>query len=320
MTLVQLRHFICLADAGSFSKAAEQAFVTQPALSRSIQALEETLGVRLVDRVGRRVELTPMGRQTLARARQLVSDATELVDGAQQQGRGDAATLSIGMGSGPAVLLMTRLLLEVARLRPRWRVEVARGATELLVQRLHSRTLDALVVDLRSLVPSPDLRVELAVELPGAFMVRPGHPLARQRAVTFEAVMAYPLASSPLSVEVSRGLVALYGPRAHPEHGVGVRCEDIASLVSVAEHSDAVLLAIRASAPGLVALEMAPPMALSARLGVVTLARRTLPPAMAVVREMIGRWLAESAAPAQQAALATRARPPKAPRPVKAAR
>jgi DNA-binding transcriptional LysR family regulator len=295
MTLAQLRHFICLADAGSFSRAAEQAFVTQPALSRSIQALEETLGVRLVDRIGRRVELTPMGRETLARARQLVSDAAELVDGAQQQGRGEAATLRVGMGSGPAGLLMARLLLQVAQLRPQWRVEVARGATELLVQRLHSRTLDALVVDLRSLVPSPDLRVELAHELPGAFLVRPGHPLARRKALTFDELAAYPLASSPLSPEVSRGLVGLYGLAAHPDHCVGLRCEDIASLVEVAERSDAVLLAIRASAPGLRVLDMAPAMHLSARLGVVTLARRTLPPAMSVVSGMIGEWLAKAA-------------------------
>ncbi len=68
MTLVQLRHLVALAQTGSFSKAAQAQFLTQPALSRSIRALEDDLGMALFDRVGRRIELTPFGRETLARA------------------------------------------------------------------------------------------------------------------------------------------------------------------------------------------------------------------------------------------------------------
>jgi hypothetical protein len=65
MTLVQLRHLIALAHTGSFSKAAQAQFLTQPALSRSIRALEDELGLPLFDRVGRRVELTPFGHEPL---------------------------------------------------------------------------------------------------------------------------------------------------------------------------------------------------------------------------------------------------------------
>ncbi|WP_157991659.1 LysR family transcriptional regulator, partial [Caldimonas tepidiphila] len=72
MTLVQLRHLISLAESGSFSRSAEALCLTQPALSRSILALEQELGQPLFDRIGRRSELTPFGREALARARQLV--------------------------------------------------------------------------------------------------------------------------------------------------------------------------------------------------------------------------------------------------------
>jgi DNA-binding transcriptional LysR family regulator len=65
MTLVQLRHLIALAQTGSFSKAAEAVFLTQPALSRSVRALEDEFGAPLFDRVGRRIELTPFCRDTL---------------------------------------------------------------------------------------------------------------------------------------------------------------------------------------------------------------------------------------------------------------
>jgi len=61
------------------------------------------------------------------------------------------------MGSGPGAMLMTPLLLKMAQERPRLQVEVARAGTELLVQALRERTLDALVGDARSLRPAQDL-------------------------------------------------------------------------------------------------------------------------------------------------------------------
>ena len=293
MTLVQLRHLVALAESGSFSRAAERVHLTQPALSRSIQSLEEELGATLFDRIGRRAELTSVGREILERARQLVLDAQDLNERARAAARGRIGRLRVGMGSGPAALLMTPLLLEVASTRPQWRVEVARGATDLLVERLRNRTLDALVVDLRSLPAGDDLKVDLQRELRGAFMVRRGHPLARRRALRFEELRAYPIAGIPLSAEVASGLVALYGPAAHPDQALSVRCEDIESLVDVAQRSDAVLLSIRAAGPGLVELPLDPPMTLSARLGVVTLARRAAPASLQVLRTLADRLMAD---------------------------
>lgn len=293
MTLVQLRHLIALADSGSFSRAAERVHLTQPALSRSIQSLEDELGAALFDRIGRRAELTPMGREILERARLLVLDAQDLQERARATARGRTGRLRVGMGSGPAALLMTPLLLQVAANRPLWRVEVARGDTELLVQRLRARTLDALVVDLRSLPAAQDLQVEFERELRGAFMVRRGHPLARRRALRFEDVRAYPLAGIPLSAEVASALVALYGSAAHPDQALSVRGEDIPSLVDVAQRSDAVLLSIRAAAPDLVELPLNPPLNVSARLGLVTLARRTAPASLEVLRELALRLLTD---------------------------
>ena len=288
MTLVQLRHLIALAQTGSFSRAAQAQFLTQPALSRSIRALEDELGMPLFDRVGRRIELTAFGRATLERARLLISDADELQGSGQRSREGERGVLRIGMGSGPGAMLMTPLLMTVALDHPQVHVEIARGGTELLVQSLRARTLDALVVDARSMKPAPDLRVDLQLEMRGAFMVRRGHPLTRLRGgVSFEALARYPIASTPLSDEVARVLIARYGPQAHPEHCVTLRCQEVASLVEVAEHSDAVLLAIRAAAPTLVELAMRPALDSTARLALVTLARRSEAPLLRLVRELM---------------------------------
>lgn len=299
MTLVQLRHLISLAQTGSFSRSAAALFLTQPALSRSIRALEDELGRPLFDRVGRRNELTPFGCDVVARAGDLVQSADDLRERGRQVGDGHEGLLRLGLGSGPGAMLMTPLLQRMALERPRLRVEVARGGTDLLVQALRERRLDALVVDARSLRPAPDLDARFLHEMPGAFMVRRGHPLARRRAApVFSDLRRYPIASTPLSDEVARLLVERYGPQAHPDECVTLRCDEIPSLVDVVRHSDAVLLAIRAAAPDLVELALDPPLAATARFGLVTLARRTEAPALSVVREMMAERLATVPTPA----------------------
>jgi DNA-binding transcriptional LysR family regulator len=292
MTLVQLRHLTSLAETGSFSKSAAALFLTQPALSRSIRALEAELGQPLFDRIGRVSELTPFGRQVVERARELVLSADDLRDSGRRVRDGHEGVLRIGMGSGPGSMLMTPLLMKTAQERPRLRLEIARAGTELLVQSLRERALDALIVDARSLRPAPDLKAEFVHEMRGAFMVRRGHPLARRRAApTFDDLLRYPLASTPLSDEVARTLVERYGPHAHPSVCVTLRCEEIPSLVEVARRSDAVLLAIRAAAPDLVELTLRPALAATARFGLVSLARRTEPPGLAAVRSLMAELL-----------------------------
>ncbi len=294
MTLVQLRHLLSLARTGSFSQSAAALFLTQPALSRSIRALEAELGQPLFDRIGRSSELTPFGREAVERARELVLGADELRDTGRRTGEGQAGVLRIGMGSGPGAMLMTPLLLKVAQERPRLRVEVARAGTELLVQALRERNLDALVVDGRSLRPAPDLNAEILHEMRGAFMVRKGHPLARRRtAVCFDDILRYPMAATPLSDEVARVLVERYGPGAHPSACVTLRCDEIRSLVEATRHSDAVLLAIRGAAPDLVELRVQPALAATARFGLVTLRRRTQPPSLDIVRGLMRRLLVD---------------------------
>lgn len=292
MTLVQLRHLLALADAGSFSRAAKACFVTQPALSRSIRALEDSLGQPLFDRVGRRVELTPFGRDLLQRARAIVADVDELRASGRRAREGAAGRVAIGLGSGPAALLTTPLLLHMATRYPRVRVDLATGSVALLTQALRERTLDALVFEVRAMPPATDLQIDVLAELRGAFLCRRGHPLRRRRApVRFADVLRYPVLTTPLGPEVARVLIEQYGPEAHPDHCATLRCEDIASLAAVAQRSDAVLLAVRATAPDLAELPLDPPLRASARFGIVTRAGRSAAPALAIVRPQLQRLL-----------------------------
>lgn len=292
MTLVQLRHVIALVEARSFSRAAEGQFLTQPALSRSVRALEDELGQALFDRVGRRIELTAFGAEFVARARQIVFEVDEMAASSRRMQEGRGGRLRVGMGSGPGAMLMTALLLEMARNHPGVQLTLSRGSTDRLVQGLRERQLDALVIDARSLSPSSDLNLVTLSEMRGVFMCRKGHPLLRtKKPLRFDALRRFPIASTPLSDEVSRMLVELYGPLAHPEQCVTLRCEEIASLVDVVRASDAVILAIRAAAPDLVELPMHPAMVGKARFGLVTLAGRAAPASLGILRDLARKVL-----------------------------
>ncbi|MET8567526.1 LysR family transcriptional regulator [Streptomyces sp. NPDC004783] len=111
----QLRLLLALADELHFGRAARRMFVSQPALSRTIRALEELWGVTLVDRSTRRAELTAAGRDLLPHARAVVEAADTLRDAVREVARDGARRLRIG--SYLSALPALRIMFEELRAR-----------------------------------------------------------------------------------------------------------------------------------------------------------------------------------------------------------
>lgn len=291
MTLTQLKHMSELAKTGSFIKSAENLFLTQPALSRSIKSLEDELGAKIFDRQGRQTTLTVFGEEIWRRSQVLLDLAKELKDTNRHFKDGLSGQLKVGMGSGPGAMLMTPLLQYIAINYPHLHLEVARGKTEMLVESLRSRHLDALVVDARSIKPAQDLKIEIIYETPGAFMVRKNHPLTKLKKIKIDDLSKYPMASTALSEEVHRIIVDRYGKDANLDELVNIKCSEISSLVDVALHSDTVLLAIRNAATDLQELSITPALDATARFGFVTIENRTESPLLSHVRKFIQETL-----------------------------
>lgn len=292
MTLVQLKHFVVLAERGSFAEASKLLFLTQPALTRSIQSLEDELGGLLFDRMGRRIALTPFGREALERARRMVGDAEALKHASKALTSGLMGELRIGLSSAPGALLSSPLMLHLVQHHPKLLLRISRGNTDVLIAELRAQHLDAAIVDARALRPAADLAVAQVFELQAGFLVRADHPLTRLgRAATHADLIAYPVASTPLSDEVARILIARYGPQANPDDMVTLRCDETLSIVDVARRSDAIVLTVHAVADDLVRLETDPPLNASARFGLVTLSRRNEAPALRIVREWLSTWV-----------------------------
>jgi DNA-binding transcriptional LysR family regulator len=244
MELHHLRYLIALAEHQSFRKAADALFLTQPALSRSLKALEQDLGARLIDRVGKRNTLTAYGRQVVQSARRIMSETAELRRSVAQLKEGALGTLSIGFGPTPAAMLMTPFLREMAAGYPRVQVNVARGSVDMLTQALRSETVDIIAVDLRALTASVDLQVDPLPPLRGGFLCRTGHPLLDQSSIDLSMLRQHPVMSTPLSEEITRNLVVELGPDAHPERLMTINSEDIHGLLDIVEATEAIFFGI----------------------------------------------------------------------------
>ncbi|MES2977950.1 MAG: LysR family transcriptional regulator [Pseudomonadota bacterium] len=299
MNIRHLEHFLAVASTGSFSRAAEKLFITQSALSRSIQALESEVDGLLLDRVGKRNELTPLGHQVAERARKIVLEASELRRGVELMRQASAGLMRVGLGSGPGAILMVPLMCHMAQNHPRVRVKITRGSTELQLVHLRSRQLDALIVDMRRVPPDKDLSIEPVAEMQAGWIARVGHPLFAKRTVTLEDLLEYPIATTPLSDEVARLLVSQYGSQANPAQFSTLECDDVAGLIDVVERTDAIFLGVRAAARdhlaagSLAMLPVRPALRATASFAYVTLAGRTEAPVMGILREFVAQRMVD---------------------------
>src|ERR1700728_1261629 len=96
MELRHLRYFVAVADALSFTKAAEKLRLAQPSLTRQVRNLEDEIGVKLLDRSSNRVALTDEGRQFLFDAKKLLAMCDESIATVQRMKQGQSVDLNIG--------------------------------------------------------------------------------------------------------------------------------------------------------------------------------------------------------------------------------
>jgi|SRR5882724_61327 len=184
MELQQLRYFCAIADTGSFTRAAEQTHVSQPSLSQQIRKLEDELGARLLDRLGRNVRLTELGRSFLPRARAVLRDVEAARSDVAEKKASISGPISVGVIPTIAPYFLPPILATFARKFPEARVTVSEEITPLLLERLRAGTMDVAIAALplparaHEFRPFPLLNEKLFAVLPRR------HRLAGRRAVS----------------------------------------------------------------------------------------------------------------------------------------
>ena len=190
MELRQLRYFVAVAETGNISRAAQRIFLTQPALSRQIKALEDEIGQCLLERQAHSIRLTPIGEALVREARELLQHADQVLERVRAAGGG--ARLRVGYAPSLAAGMLSTAVANFTQTHPNAHVELFDLSTEEMLAGLEKDNLDvALSVGqqrgMRGLQWTPLMRA------PWHLAVNRNHPLARQSQVTPAEVAREPL-------------------------------------------------------------------------------------------------------------------------------
>src|SRR5271156_918483 len=148
MELHQLRYFCAVAETGSFSRAAEQSHVSRPSLSQQIMKLEDELGARLFDRLGRSVRLTDLGKTFLPRARAVLRELEAAKGDVVERKDSVAGPLCVGVIPTIAPYFLPPQLTSFTRQFPQAQLTVVDEITPVLLDRLRASTVDVAILAL----------------------------------------------------------------------------------------------------------------------------------------------------------------------------
>lgn len=148
MEVHQLRYFCAVAETGSFTRAAEREQVAQPSLSQQIMKLEEELGVRLFDRLGRTVRLTGFGQVFLPRARSILVELKAAKDEVAERQSAVSGPVSIGVIPTIAPYFLPLPVALFARKFPQANITVVEDVTARLMDKLRAGQIDLAILAL----------------------------------------------------------------------------------------------------------------------------------------------------------------------------
>ncbi len=205
MNIADLSTFLAVAESGSFSHAAERSFLTQPAVSKRVAALEAELGARLFDRVGRRVQLTPTGSALLPQARAILDGVEEAKRRITALSLEIAGPLRLGTSYHVGLHRLPTALRQFYTAHPRVQLDLRFMDSEAACTAVEHGELDLAVVTLPR-GPNPRLRQEKIWDDPLEIVVSPAHPLAAHRTLSLQALAEYP-AILPVPGATTRELV-----------------------------------------------------------------------------------------------------------------
>lgn len=222
MNLNQLRVFKAVADAASITAAARALRISQPAVSKQLAELEQSLGTPLVDRLSRGIRLTAAGELLAGYARQIfqaeLAAETELSGLLGLQG----GSLAVGASTTIGSYLVPRVLGEFHTQHPQVAVRLVIGNTQAITEAVLERSIDVGLTE--GLLPGEALDEEVLTHDEMVLITSTQHPLAQQRTASLADLRSYPLIcreEGSGTREVLEAALARQGLRVEPAMSLG---------------------------------------------------------------------------------------------------
>jgi LysR family hydrogen peroxide-inducible transcriptional activator len=177
----QLAYLVAIADYRNFRRAADAVHVSQPTLSQQLRALETRLGVTLVERNESPVQLTPIGRDIVERARKILLAVKDVEDLARRSKDGMAGTIRFGVSPTLGPYLMPNIVASLHKRYPDMRLYIREGIPDEQARDLARGDLDMVLSPLP--VSGNDLHIEPLFREPLHIVCLPEHPVAQAKRV-----------------------------------------------------------------------------------------------------------------------------------------
>ncbi len=296
MDLRRLSHLVTLADELHFARAAQRAHLSQSAFSRSIQVLEDELGVRLFDREPGEVRVTVAGEFVIERARRLLFEARCLQRDVDLYRDSELGAISFGVAPVATAYLMPQVLVELRRDYPGVDVRVEQSDRMQLMERLQAESIEFFVAAVGDLPESTAVSVDVRMlpSHPARCFVRHGHPLSG-RACGLAEAWRCGVASVGLTEKASRQLSKVLRLPTDQRCTLALQSDDFALLKAVTMQTDTILIStppvvhVDVDTGTLVPLEIVDFPVMNVRFGIVTLRRRTPSPLAKRAMECVQR-------------------------------
>jgi DNA-binding transcriptional LysR family regulator len=190
-TLRQMRAFVALAKTGNFTLAAQYMHVTQSALSGLIKELEQTLGVRVVDRSTRRVSLTDTGNELYPLFSQMIADLDRALANIADQAQLKKGIVRVAVPQLMACTLLPQVIAAWRLRYPDIGISLSDSPVEAVTTRVLSGETDFGIGPERD--NAPQLEARELMEMPFEAVVPPDHPLAQHSRLAWSDLAPYPL-------------------------------------------------------------------------------------------------------------------------------
>jgi LysR family hydrogen peroxide-inducible transcriptional activator len=181
LKLKDLRYLVALADTRHFGHAAERCFVSQPTLSAQLKKLEDYLGVQLIERHPRRVALTEVGAQVVARARRMLEAGDEIITLTQLQRDPLAGRLRLALLPTIGPYLLPQVALRIRRKLPRLELLLYEYQTGPMLEHLQAGDIDVGILALP--VPTEGMQQRELYEEPFVLAAPENNELAKRKTV-----------------------------------------------------------------------------------------------------------------------------------------
>lgn len=240
MKLDQLQHLTAIVEHGSLRAAARRLGMPQPALTRSVRALEKELGCTLFTRATQGMQLTPLGALFHQRAAGVVHELRRARDEIAQGLGDDQGTVAAALSIMPHVGMLPRALPAFRQRYPKVRLQLIEALFPEVEERLRSGRIDFYLGAAPRQPPAPGLAVQRLFDNTRTVVCRRGHPLARVRSL--KALAGADWATTSVDYDAEQDLQQLFAQHGLAAPRVVLQADTALSLMVALAHSDMVAM------------------------------------------------------------------------------